>query len=651
MSVTYDLDDYYNRHDPAKKFEKHLVRAGYGTQSAEINEIQENLLARQKALGDVILSDGDIVRDCQALVNETTGAVQMESGALYLVGAVRGVAAAAFTIPVNETVLIGIRLVESIITELEDATLRDPAVGTRNYDEAGAGRLKLDPLWGWDGDGQPGDFYPVYTVENGRLLPKEPPPTLDSVTTAIARYDRDSAGGNYIISGFGVTATYDRVAGKVIALVEEGRARVNGFAVEIPRSLRIAYDADADMKAIVAEPKTFTPDGGGTMRVDLDNTPLISIDEIRYTKQSTDTVTRGPTSGGRDPLSNNSVLSLVSVTQGGTTYVIGTDVKLTSGEVDWSLAGAEPAPGSTYTVVYQHQTTAGATVTGQDDAGFTITGPVSGSLFTIDYTFALPRIDALALDADGRVLRIKGVATQYNPARPSVPETQLRIAGLSHTWDTDPVVQSDAVVVLPMQELQGLKTLVFDLFDLVALERLRTDVSLRDPTAKRGVFVDSFANDNLRDAGISQSLAVIDGELILAIAEDVQQVGTSITTPQLLPYALETLVEQPFRTGSMKVNPYHAFEPLPFSVSLTPAVDFWTETVTTWASDVTRRFVQGTGNRSTVTTSSGIEVETTTQTAQFMRQRFVDFTITGMGAGEILTALTFDGVAVTPEAP
>lgn len=658
--MTIDLDDYYNRFDPAKKFEKHLIRAGRGVQSAEINEIQDNLLTRQKRLGDVLLSDGDIISDCQCVVDHITGAVQLEAGSLYITGAVRDVPAAAFTVAVNTVVVIGIRLTETVITELEDPTLRDPATGTRNYDEPGAARLRLSIAWGYEGDGGTGAFFPVYTVENGYLLSKEPPPTLDGVTNAIARYDRDSAGGNYIINGLSTTATYDRPNGKVIVLVTEGRARVNGFPTDLSRGLRIVYDADPDTKAIIAEPRTYTP-VTGSMRVELDNPPLLGIDEVRYTRQTVETVTRGAVAGSRDPLANNSILTLVAVNQGGTwngtafvggtNYTVGTNVKLTSGEVDWSLAGAEPAPGSTYTAVYQHQTTVGATITGIDDTGFTISGPVEGSLFTVDYTFALPRIDAIVFDQQGRVSRVKGVATQYNPARPSVPDTQLRIAGLSHTWDTDPVVQSDAVVVLPMQELQGLRALVFDLFDLVALERLRTEVSLRDTAAKRGVFVDPFTNDNLRDAGLSQSLAVIDGELVLAIDETVFQMGDGITVPQLLPYTIDVVIEQPYRTGSMLVNPYQAFDPVPPTMRLDPDVDFWTEVVTTWASAVTQRFVRGAGNGVLVTTTSGVSVAANTQDAQFLRQRYVDFTLTGMGAGEALTALTFDGVAVTPEAP
>lgn len=650
--MSYDIDNYYERDEGGRGTEQHLIRAGYGVQSAEINEIQALSRSRLKGIADALFRDGDIISDCQAVVNDLTGAVRMNGGALYLRGAVRGVAPANFVIPVDQTVTIGIRLRQQIVTELEAPDLRDPALGTRNYGEPGAGRLVITSAWGWNGDNQPGDFLGVYTVENGVLLSKEPPPQLDSVTQALARYDRDSAGGNYVIEGLAVSATYDSVAGKVVALVAEGRARVNGYPVEIPRSLRLSYDADADLKTIQAEPHIFTPDGTGKMRVNLDATPLVAIQEVRITAEKTVSLTHGAFSGAKDPLPDTSVLALVEVKQGGVTYVQGTDYKLTAGQVDWSLAGAEPSPGSSYTVKYQYITTTDLVISAQDQTGFTLQGAVTGTQFQVDYSFALPRIDAIALDSDGRVNRIKGVASQYASAAPSIPDTMLRIASLSHNWSGNPTVVRDPVVVLPMDELQGMRSLVFDLFDLVAQERLLNRVSLNDPASKRGVFVDPFTNDNLRDAGITQNLAIIDGELMLPIAADVHAIGTSITAPQLLPYTLETIINQPLKTGSMKVNPYQAFDPMPATMQLAPNVDFWTQLNVVWTSDVTRRFVQGVGNRSTVTTSTGVEVVATTErAAEFLRPIQVRFTLKGFGPGEVLQKLTFDGITVTPENP
>lgn len=644
------IDNYYDRTDPAKHYERHMFRAGYGLQSAELNEIQQAAIGRVQSIGDALFKDGDIVKDCACLVDQSTGAVTMNSGALYLRGMVRSIASAAFTVPTDRVLAIGVRLVETTVTELEDPDLRDPAVGTRNFQEPGAARLQVNALWGWEGDAQEGDFFAVYTVENGILLQKAPPPQMDSVTNALARYDRDSAGGNYVVAGFGVTATFDATAGKLVTLVSEGRARVNGYSVEIPRGVRVIESMDRDQQAVLAEPRTFTPDANGKMRINVDSTPVVSIDQVRITAQRTVTVTHGAFTGAKDPLPDNAILALVEVKQGATTYTNGTDFKLTSGQVDWTPAGAEPAPGSSYTVTYQYQT-ASATIEAQDSTGFTVSGAVSGTLLTTDYHFALPRIDAIVLDDEGRVTRIKGVASQYAPAAPAVPSSQLKIATLNHTWGADPVVRQDAVVVMAMDQLQGLRGMVLDLFDLVAQERLRNDIGLAEPAAKRGVFVDPLNNDNLRDSGVTQSAAVLNGELVLPIAATISQVGAAVVAPAMLDYTLEALVEQPNRTGSMKVNPYQAFAAVPANVALTPAVDFWTNTVTTWASPITQRFTQGGGALSSISTSTSTQlVSSSTQEAQTLRTNSVQFKISGFGPGEQLQALTFDGITVTPEA-
>ena len=73
MTVSYPIDHYQNRYDPAKNYEKHLVRSGKGVQAAEINEIQENLMARLRKLGDAMMKDGNIIDGATCLVDPDTG--------------------------------------------------------------------------------------------------------------------------------------------------------------------------------------------------------------------------------------------------------------------------------------------------------------------------------------------------------------------------------------------------------------------------------------------------------------------------------------------------------------------------------------------------------------------------------------------------
>lgn len=85
------LDSYYNRFDETQNYERHMFRAGKVLQSAELNEIQDAAAYRMRSIGDALFKDGDVVRDARVVVDQSTGKVTCESGAIYLDGAVRGV--------------------------------------------------------------------------------------------------------------------------------------------------------------------------------------------------------------------------------------------------------------------------------------------------------------------------------------------------------------------------------------------------------------------------------------------------------------------------------------------------------------------------------------------------------------------------------
>ncbi|WP_410543478.1 DUF4815 domain-containing protein, partial [Wolbachia endosymbiont of Cylisticus convexus] len=159
-------------------------------------------------IGDAIFRDGDVIAGSNCIIDRETGKVTLEGGKIYLRGAVRKVEKEEFVIPLSTTVRIGIYYLESTITELEDENLRDPAVGTRNYQEVGAARLKVSTIWGYQVESVTvnstnGEFYPIYNIENGVLIEHSPPPQANIVTTALARYDKE-ANGSYVVNGLEV---------------------------------------------------------------------------------------------------------------------------------------------------------------------------------------------------------------------------------------------------------------------------------------------------------------------------------------------------------------------------------------------------------------------------------------------------------------
>jgi hypothetical protein len=653
--MTTTPSHYYQRFDPSKEYEEHRFIAGRALQSPELNEIQKAAAYRIKGIADVLLKDGAVVRDAGVMVDKDTGQVQCASGAVYINGAVRGVAPAVFTIPTTGSISIGVRLIESIVTAAEDPALRDPATNTRAYDDVGADRLKVHSEWGWDGDGADGEFFPVYGVVDGVVSAKEPPPNLDAVTQALARYDRDSAGGSYVVSGLNVTQL-DDVDGSQFYSIAAGRARVFGYGVEYAAARRVEFQTAPDLLPIIDEP--FLSATSGAQRVNLARTPATAITRVAITAQKTVTLVHGVVTGASDPLPDTSVVKIVSVSQGATNYAAPADYKLTAGQVDWSPPGAEPAPGSTYSVTYQYITTVAPTAV--DDNGFTVTGAVAGTLVLTDYSQKLPRIDRLCLDVDGFPVWVKGVPSSFSPQSPSIPGDVLPLASVYQTWTSTRQVLNDGVRMVPMPYLSSIDNKLDYLLQEVARTRLESDIHTREGGTKKGLFVDPFLDDSQRDAGTPQTAAIVNGELILPITASISQMPSDVSAPTSLAYNVVPVLAQPFKTTSMAINPYMAFAPVPAKVTLTPAVDRWTVVDSSTTSQVTQRFMPWSSavlpagfdpfNVSSSTTTRTL-VSSFTTAIEKLRPISVSFQVSGFGPNEVLSAMTFDGIAVTPVAP
>lgn len=650
------IERYYNLFDPAKHYTQLLFRAGDGLQSRELNEIQATLIHRLQGVADALLKDGDIVTGANLQIEADAGLVTLEAGRVYLRGAVREVPAASFTVPTTGRIAVGVRFTTRTVTELEDLNLREPAVGVRNYQEPGAGRLQETLAWGWEGagtsDGQPGDFHAVYALDNGILENRRQPPVLDGVIASLARYDYD-ANGHYVTEGLGVRfLSTDADAQEHIFSVAEGRANIDGFKVERSQSQRLRLPIDPDLQRVSSEPQVFNDSGDGSMVVTINRPPLAQVIDIKVTQQKTETVVHGAFTGTRDVLTEPTVVAVLEVKQGGTIYAQGTDYKVVGDEIDWSPGGAEPAPGSSYQVTYQY--IASITPTNLTDTGFKVTGVVQGSTMYIDYQWKLPRVDLLALTADGQVERIKGISQVRNPVAPTVPASRLALAEIAYDWrsGSTPEVRNVAIRTIKVSELTAMQRQIADLYDLMALERLRVDANIREPAAKKGLFVDNFLDDDLRDQGAAQTGAIVAGVLTLPITASAQHAKDNGNALLTLDYTLTPVIEQLARTGSMKINPYQAFDPVPARVMLNPAVDQFTVTNTTWASDVTERLITGSGVLEQVVETRRSEqvLASSAEEAQFLRSLNVAYTVTGFGPSEPLSELRFDGIGISQPA-
>ena len=650
------LDKYYNRFDESKKYTKTLFLASRGLQSAELNEIQDYSSHALKEVSDTIFKSGDIISGCTCVVNSETGAVTVEAGKIYIDGLIREVHEGNLEIPTDESVKIGVFFKEQTITELEDPELRDPAVGTRNFQEVGAARTQYVLTWGYKVEGSDsvdpelGEFYPTCEVENGVLVQNVIAPQLGSVSTSLARYDNES-NGSYVVNGMEVTClSVDDANQTQTFSINEGKAHVNGEEIGLNSSFRVTFENECDIQTIESDPYVFTPDGLGNMTINLSYTPIAEVTNVDITAERTVTLNHGNYSGALDPIPSTSVLDIMRVKQGNTIYVKGTDYKLTAGQVDWSLSGAEPSPGSSYEITYRHRTQ--ITPTNITDTSIDISGAVDGTMVLVNYSWKMPRYDLITIDSAGAVRRVKGLAHPWSPSVPKAPSGQLVLAQIYQNWASDaaPSVTNNGVRVTTMADIETMKSMINDLYYLMAQQNLKIDANASDPSTKKGVFVDPFYDDDMRDQGTEQTGAIVDESLQLPIAVTVLDFLKD--EDLMLPYTLEAVISQETRTGYMKVNPYMAFDPIPAYVTLNSNVDNWTELRTQWASPITQYYYTHSRRRFRGYITYGTSQEnqwlgSTTYQQQYMRQATQRFTVDGFESGERVSKIYFNGIDIT----
>lgn len=620
-------------------------------QAAELNEAQTIARGRHDRLGRLIAKDGDRVegaaaipvRDPDPLV--TVGQLILTDGKIYVGGDVVPVTGVVLdNVPMTGRIEIGVRRSVSYINHLTNPELLGLVEGSLAQGEAGAAREVVSIAWALITDAGNGDFIPVYIMQDGTILDQTPPPALAGVNQAIAIYDR-GAHGSYIVGhGCRVTAL-GNVAGEQVFSIEEGEANINGFKRTRYAALRYAIAEDFDIEEVVGEPRVWPSGTQATFKTN--RFPISTVNAVLVTKEVTATVARGTVAGGADALPNNSVSAIIEVKQGGTTYVAGTSYNRVGDTIDWSPAGPEPSPGSSYSVKYQYL----ALVTPDNitDTTITVSGGVTGTTVILGYDFKLPRIDQLCLNQDGEVEYIKGISARDNPLPPAVPSNLLALAEISNSWMGRPAVVNSGIRSIPYAEQWRIFNRVFDHERLLQLERIKNGIDAREPTAKKGIFADPLTSDFYRDQGVGQTASVGNGVIELAIAPSF--FVSDLDKPVMLDYVEEVIIRQELSTGCMKVNPYQNFNPMPAALEINPAVDFWVESQTIWASPQTLEFNRGVrrDNGPLVVSSTGSSiVDQREQQAEFLRSIAVSFKIKGFGAGEVLTSLTFDGISVKP---
>lgn len=626
-----------------------LVTAeGQFLHGVDLNDMQDLAERRVRRVGDMVARDGDRVAGCEIIVvadpsPATTVTVTLGAGTVYADGDARSVDAAILTaVPGSGEVRIGIKISSALVTYEADVSLVGPAPGTEAEGEPRAARVVEAAVWARETDSQDGVFFTVYVLRDGVPIDQTAPSSLTPVFSQIATYDFD-ANGHYAVTGCEVSALGKSGADQIFS-IREGVANIRGWKRTREYALRHAEPETYDLETITAETHTYTAATGAANTVTVNRPPISSVTSVVVVKRITETVVRGATAGGLDALTKASVVAIESVVQGATTYTATTDYVLSSDKVSWAPAGAEPAGSSSYQVTYLYnEAQALDSVT---DTTVVVSGGVNGRPVLVTYASKLPRVDLMCLDQSGSPVYVKGISARLGAVAPVAPAKLLKLAEVSNDWLATPVVTNNGPRNFTYETQGRYFQRLIDMLDLFDRERNRRDILEREPSAKRGIFTDNFVDDTFRDQGLSQTASSADGVLSLAI--DPVLIQALNTTWKVLPWSEEIVVSQAQATSGLVINPYANFTAMPAGLKLEPPVDYWTEISTVWTSDATREVQALPDGPSGQSLTSTQIVDTNTSTARFIRTRSVAFTVEGFGVGEILSALTIDGVSVLP---
>jgi len=619
-------------------------------QGRDIIDLQTIIRERQNRIANLVASDGDRVEQAIAVVNVLDQTVTLTAGKIYVAGDVFPVGEATINdVPMEGYVELGVWLTKYWLTSEDEPILLGLVPGSAAEGEQGAAREVVTIAWGLSTDDEDGRFYKVYVLQDGTILDQKPPPVLEGIMQGLRLYDKPF--GHYIVSG-NTVSTLGVEAGKRIFSIEEGEANISGNKIIRNASLRFAETESWEVAAVPGETHEYV--GGASQTITLDQFPIAEISSILLTKEKTVTLTRGALANGADGLPDNSVIEIISVVQGGTTYDqgAGNSYVRSGNTVDWAGPGPEPAIGSSYNVTYRYR--ASVEPVEFDQTTMTVEGGAAGGDIIVAYTYKLPRIDILGLLPSGAPVYVRGIAARENPVMPQPPSNVLPLCEIHNNWMGTPQIIADGVRtgvrMFNWAEISRRFNVLERHSRLIQSERLLSRVDRRDPLAKKNMFVDAFMDDEFRDPGLAQTAALGNGIMQLPI--EVTFYDGLLTEPVMLDYVEDVITKQELATGCEKINPYQNFLPMPGALTLTPAADFWTERQTQWASPVTVEFQQGIqwGWGGPLVTESSTSQQLGTQTSQlaFLRQRSVAFKIGGFFPGETLVSLTFDGISVMP---
>lgn len=552
--------DYFNKFDFTKSYQRLLYIAGRPLQSAELNEMQDVVFAALSKVGKYLVSNGTILSG-GSVVSLSADEIVLADAIVSINGVPINVLDSTVLLDSTEDTvnIVGAAIKTTLVTGLDDTDILEPDPQSPHFGADGAYREKMEGTWKTSTQISGNEeFFPIMTIQNGVIVgTQSSTDQSNAIAKAISKYDF-GVHGSYVVNGMVLSDNgLDPGDGSVMIGMSSGVARVSGNEYGFNVESEVRLNPISDLRAVLSEPIQVA---SGTGTYALRNLPVKQVNKVSGTKEVLRTITRGPVSGGADLLPDTPVLALVLIKQGGTTYTAGVDFKQTGDSIDWSLAGAEPAPGSSYQATYRYianfqATTDGSNLVLADDDKNAL---VPSSTLYIDYDFYLSRVDRIVVTADGSIKVTKGVpglpAQVQSPALPV--DGSLSLGTVKVTHGVSPVIdQNGTIYMVPFSAMKQMQSRMDSFEYNIAQLSLKDEARATDPTTvKKGVVVDSLLNDDQRDSGISQIAVIVNQTL--KIRSNMSDYKTSSGDTALNVSREFEVLSNPWMTKEQRINPY-----------------------------------------------------------------------------------------------
>jgi len=614
---------YFDDYDSKKQYTQLLAVPGRVAQAREITQMQSVLKDIIKSIGDSIMKDGNIIEGCQVIIDESKQKATITIGKVYLNGMVlpvHGLDSNGNPVDIEVPILgvgtetIGFKLIERIVDESGDSTLRDPAQGYDNFNQPGCHRLKSEVRIVKDDP----DSATLVTLIDGAVSVEKYAPNYDVMTQTLARRTYDES-GSYIVEGLNTRIEeHPESSDKVRVIVESGKAYVLGYELKIPSSRRLDLDRSIDYITV-----TPTPSYSAINEYILSTGEYVrQINSVYGVRTATKTNMERPNSDQSTQTLQldsdsefNEIKSIYDSTHPNG-YIAGVDyiAVLTENVATITWRGND-YPRETYSIEYDyyHHFVEGKDYELRSSEGMHILGwvpggdtPKVGGSMKLSYDLYLARKDVIYIDHYGNISIVKGIPAQYGLE--TFPEAPINTLPLSHIYHLPGgdhrgiSVSNVGLTRFTMNDIQNLLKRVRSLEYNQVLSSLLEDTKQRTVIGTRkGIFTDPLVDfskvdyhyNRDGDVKVDPQLPAYDATIdfwrnlcylpsrvntydLSYSEESSTHKQTRLATLGKLDNVGTVVLSQMNATKSFLINPYSTFPQLP-EMYLTPAVDSWIE--------------------------------------------------------------------------